>query len=106
MSEALRHQISVELRYHQQQVDRLTKMLALCGAGVPNRSSSTSKDGSVLLDTPMAVYKKRTQTPEARRKIGDFQRERHRKIREERERQERERQAKAASGKPSGKPVK
>jgi hypothetical protein len=105
MSEALRNQISVELRYHQQQVDRLQKMLALCpdgATGVPSPASSqglvgtprgTIQDGSNVPE--LKLYKKRTQTPEARRKIGDFQRARHARIRAEKEKA-----AKVASGKP------
>jgi hypothetical protein len=60
MSEALRNQISVELRFHQQQVDRLQKMLALCpdgATGVPSPAFET-KDGTPKGEPELKLYKK------------------------------------------------
>jgi hypothetical protein len=89
MSESLRNQLLLELRYHEQESVRLRKCLTILDedTGVPSLASAsepsvTARGVSPGDAVPLKVYKKRTQTPEARKRIGDFQRERHKKARE------------------------
>lgn len=88
MSESLRNQLLLELRYHEQESVRLRKCLTILDedTGVPSLASasepSVTARGVSPGAVPLKIYKKRTQSPEARKRIGDFQRERHKKARE------------------------
>jgi hypothetical protein len=72
MSETIKAQVLQELAYHRQETVRLQKILDLLEGG-QGSVHPASKDGSVgtLQGTTLKVYKKRTQTPEARKRIGD-----------------------------------
>jgi hypothetical protein len=69
MSENLKQQVIVELNFHQQEVDRLTKVLALLeDLGYPRSSGGTVPEGSTL-----KLYKRRSQSPEAKARISAYQ---------------------------------
>jgi hypothetical protein len=109
MSEKLKSQILSELKYHQQEVTRLQQMLKLCdGQGVRTPVSSTESSGTArgtTQEVPLKLYKKRVQTPEVRKRIGDFQRKRHAAIRAAKEAAAKDSQASSTpSSNPSGNP--
>lgn len=80
----LKETLIQELKFHQQAVARLQKMIQIYdgtgalpdGIGLEPSGTATSLSGE------LKVYKKRFQTPESRAKIGAYQRERHKKARE------------------------
>jgi hypothetical protein len=79
VSDTLKQQVIKELTYHQQEVDRLTKVLALLeDLGYPLSSSGgTVPEGS----TPLKLYKRRSQSPEAKARISAYQKKKWKTIR-------------------------